>query len=176
MPHSGPHATVVQTVLIRGVISKVLQQFKIETMLDAACGDMTWMPLLLDQHPRLQYTGVDVVRALVQRHQTDYPQHRFYHADLTEHVPQRYDLIHSRETLNHLKTTNVLTVLENFKRSGSRYLLMNNAPAVKRNRDIIGQNGMYRGINWMLKPYSLTPLHSWPIDQKKRNYVLVQLN
>lgn len=176
IPRSGPHATVETTVLVRKTLSNILDKYEIKSMLDAGCGDMTWMPLILAQHPGLEYTGADIVRDLVDTNKRRFPQSRFYWANLIEHVPERYDLIHCREALNHLKTSNVIRVLENFKQSDSRYLLLNNAPNADCNIDLIAQNGMYRAINWRLPPYRLEPIGEWPQDVSGRTYVLIPLN
>ncbi len=175
IPRSGPHATVDTTVKVRQTLTHIITYYGIQTMLDAACGDMTWMPLVLDQHPELKYTGIDVVKELVKNHQQKFPGHRFYSTNLIEHVPDSYDMIHCREVLNHLKTKNVLRILENFNQSGSRYLLLNNAPGITRNLDLVLQNGMYRGINWRLPPYQLEPIQEWEQDVAGRTYVLMKL-
>jgi Trans-aconitate methyltransferase len=176
IPHSGPGVRVEKSVLARQALSEVLHDHDITTMLDAACGDLTWMPLVLRKYLEVQYTGMDIVRELVEKNQHKYPHLQFYHADLIQHVPNRFDLIHSRATLNHLKTANVLRVLENFRRSGSRYLLTNCSPRTKRNIDLIAQNGMYRGINWLLPPYNLKPIRTWEENTTSKMYILVKLN
>lgn len=174
IPRSGPHATVGTTVKVRQILSHIIIHYRIQTILDAACGDMTWMPLVLDQHPELKYTGIDVVKELVENNQRKFPGHHFYSANLIEHVPSRCDLIHCREVLNHLKTKNILHILENFKQSRSQYLLLNNAPKITRNLDLVLQNGMYRGINWRLPPYQLEPIKEWEQDVAGRTYVLIK--
>ncbi len=175
IPRSGPHATVDTTVKVRKTLANIITQYRIQTLLDAACGDMTWMPLVLKQYPELKYTGIDVVKELVANNQRKFPEHRFYSANLIEHIPTRCDLIHCREVLNHLKTKNILRILDNFKKSGSRYLLLNNAPETNRNLDLFLQNGMYRGINWRLPPYQLEPIEEWEQDVAGRTYVLMKL-
>lgn len=175
VPRSGPHATVNTTVKVRSTLSSIIDKYQIRTMLDAACGDLTWMPMVLDQHLELEYTGIDIVKELIEKNQSKLPNYRFYSANLIEHIPDRYDLIHCREALNHLKTENILKILEHFKKSGSRYLLINNAPGTTRNTDLVLQNGMYRGINWRLPPYHLEPIEEWQQDVEARTYVLMEL-
>src|SRR5919106_3593726 len=87
VPQSGPGARLEETVRVRRVLSQILRDYGIANMLDAACGDMTWMPLVIGKHPEVRYTGVDVVKELVEKNQCKHPQLLFYHADLTEHVP-----------------------------------------------------------------------------------------
>ena len=50
---------------------------------------------------------------------------------MTDSLNTSYDLILSRHTTQHLKTADVLKVVQNFITSGSKYLLTSNYPEIK---------------------------------------------
>ena len=95
------------------------------SMLDAACGDMTWMPLVLEAARKrgiwIDYTGVDVSavvtrlnnasRVLRSRLRAATATFRFEQRDLTAHAPSRgYDLVLARHVFMHL--TNEVRALQ----------------------------------------------------------------
>ena len=53
------------------------------------------------------------------------------HDIVTDSLNTSYDLILSRHTTQHLKTVDVLKVVQNFITSGSKYLLTSNYPEIK---------------------------------------------
>lgn len=67
---SGVGSTVAATAPVRAVIEKTIKEFGIRSMVDVACGDMVWMPLVLDNlrrsgHP-IEFTGCDIVPSLIE--------------------------------------------------------------------------------------------------------------
>ena len=102
-----------------------------------------------------QYIGVDVVLDLVDANSRRYgtPSRRFEVLDLTEIVPPTVDLILCRDLLIHLSYRNALRVLRNFKRSGSRFLLISQNPDHPENADIV--TGSFRPLNLRLPPFEL---------------------
>ena len=53
------------------------------------------------------------------------------HDLVTDPIAEEFDIILSRHTMQHLKTADVVKVIQNFKSSGSRFLLMTNFPSEK---------------------------------------------
>ena len=53
------------------------------------------------------------------------------HDIVSDSLNTSYDLILSRQTTQHLKTADVLKVVQNFITSGSKYLLTSNYPEIK---------------------------------------------
>lgn len=39
---------------------------------DAPCGSMAWMPMVLEQVPNITYTGIDVACNLITEHQVNF--------------------------------------------------------------------------------------------------------
>lgn len=62
-------------------------------------------------------------------------------------------MIFSRDALQHLPDKDVIAALENWERSGSKYLFTTHYPTTKRNFDI--KPGGYRAINLLIPPFNL---------------------
>ena len=64
------------------------------------------------------------------------------------------DLILSRDMFIHFSFIDILQTVENFKKSGNKYLLTNNYPDIKDNLDI--KTGSWRPINLLIKPFNFS--------------------
>ena len=168
----------------------------IDTFLDAACGAMEWMPVTLEvidelrevnglakrpASPPLNYTGTDIVGALIERHEKTlrpgHPHWRFIHADMTDpgypELVGAHDLVMARDVFFHLSSDKVLAALRNLKRTGSRWLLATHTPhLVQKNSDLptskpfgkeLNEGGV-RGLNLHTAPYNL-PKSEWDITE-----------
>ena len=159
---SGPGSTLEATKQIRGSIEHVVRTYGIKSMLDAPCGDFNWM-----QHVDLaevDYTGGDIVDELIARNQAKHggPRRRFKVVDLTSDDLGAYDLVHTRDCIAHLPFVDVLRVLRNISRSGSKYLLVTTSPRVTTNEDL-SHPGSWRPLNLRLPPIGLgEPLELLP--------------
>jgi hypothetical protein len=85
---SGSGSTIEATQLVRGVIERTIKDFHIRSIVDVACGDMVWMPLVL-QHLKAQgitvdYLGCDIVSSLVKSHTENFPHLKFKHLDFCD--------------------------------------------------------------------------------------------
>jgi hypothetical protein len=138
---------------LREVLPRILAEFNIKTMLDAPCGDFNWM-----REVRLnleQYIGVDIVEELITENNRRYiTQGRefFVHNIIEDSLPQ-VDLIFSRDVLIHLRDREIFRTLENFKRSGSKYLLTTTFPG--RINEDLEFNGMFRPVDLQSAPFNL---------------------
>eukprot|EP00903_Cladosiphon_okamuranus_P012120 g11372.t1 len=65
MPRERGPSKLSSTFSIRSGLAGVLSAFNIESMLDAPCGDLTWMPLVTGIQ-NVRYTGVDIVELAVE--------------------------------------------------------------------------------------------------------------
>ena len=155
---SGTGSNLRQTETLRRELPPLLRRLDVRTLLDAPCGDFHWM-----QHVDLagiDYTGVDVVPALVERCQAQHAGdgRRFICADILAGRLPRADAILSRDCLSHLSNEHVFRALRNFRESGARYLLATTYPSRRRNWDIV--TGSWRPINLCAAPFALPP----PLD------------
>ena len=152
---SGWGSTLERTEDIRRELPALLRRLGAKSLLDAPCGDWNWMQRV--DLTGVDYTGVDVVREIVDTNRRKYgrPGKTFLRLDFTREQVPGADAILCRETLIHLSLADGLKVLENFKRSGARYLLISTYPAVRENGDIV--TGHWRKLNMQLAPFGFPP-------------------
>ena len=80
---SGGGSTLSATETIRTEITSLIEQFSIQTMVDAPCGDCNWMRLInKNMH---KYYGLDIVKSLIIDNKIKYEseQQQFMVADIT---------------------------------------------------------------------------------------------
>lgn len=109
-------------------LEHVVRQYGITSLLDAPCGDLTWMPELWERVPELEYFGVDIVPGVIANVSRAFPGQRFAVADIVDDPLPKSDLILCRDTLRHMTVDAVFQTLDNFSRSGSKYLLATTYP------------------------------------------------
>jgi hypothetical protein len=110
----------------------VLLRNKVNKMVDSSCGGMLWMPLVIKEvtasNPNFEFMGTDVACSLIEKHRQHFaadPKMKFECIDASfEPLPKGYDLIFSRDSLQHLPYRSVLSFLRNVKASGAKYLLV----------------------------------------------------
>ena len=154
---SGGGSTVEYTKVTREIVERVIRENGITSMVDVACGDFVWMPLVLERLPRsFRYIGCDIVPALIEQHRQTCPQYEFQVRDfVTDKIPNA-DLIFCRDVLQHLPVDDSLQALANFSLSPARYLL-----ATTHLRRFGWRNGRDRrpgqthDRNLLLKPFNL---------------------
>lgn len=158
---SGLGSTMVETEAIRGYLPDLLRRLGVRTLLDIPCGDFHWMrtvDLELDR-----YIGADIVPELVASLQERYGSDRreFRVLDATSDPLPMADAILSRHCLIHLSNRRATAALDNFRRSGARWLLTTSFTDCERNVDI--ETGSFRPINLQLAPFNLPrPVESLP--------------
>src|SRR6478672_5607945 len=120
---SGPGSGRDRTLAIRDQIPKLLIELRVESLLDAGCGDFNWMKEI--QLPVERYVGIDIVPELISHNQTNYGDGRkaFVCGDIARDELMWSDVILCRDCLVHFSFEDVWTALRNFKRSQSLYLL-----------------------------------------------------
>ena len=105
-----------------------------------------------------KYTGVDIVAALIAEDQARYGSacREFQCQDLIRDPLPEADVILCRDCLVHLNFRDAKKVLENFKRSGSRYLLTTTFTGREANEDLTGSM-VWRTLNLERAPFNLPP-------------------
>jgi 2-polyprenyl-3-methyl-5-hydroxy-6-metoxy-1,4-benzoquinol methylase len=154
---SGDGSSIQATEKAQQIISNVIIKYNIKTMYDAACGDMNWMPRVLEKLPNVKYTGADVASIKIKQHQKNTKlKYTFKHADVTNDKIDKYDLILCRDVLQHIPHIDVFKALLNISKSGSSYLLATNyikQPEYKSILDILP--GFVNLRNLFNKPISI---------------------
>lgn len=153
---SGVGSELGATEALRAYLPELFQRLGVKIFLDAPCGDWNWM-----QHVDLtgiNYIGADVVPSVISGHQERFSRAgvRFVLADLTKDSLPRADLVMCRDCWVHLSYRDIGAILENFRRSGSTWLLVSNSPFVTKNKNQL--TGLeWRHLNLQLEPFHFPP-------------------
>lgn len=150
---SGPGSNLANTKGVRDAIPSLLHELQVSVLLDAPCGDFNWMSTI--DLPVDRYIGIDIVRNLIERNQARWggSRYAFVHGNLIECQLPRADAILCRDCLVHLSSRDALRALENFSRSGARWLITTHHVLLKENYYIV--TGEWRGVNLTLTPFNL---------------------
>jgi len=148
---SGPGSELRVTHRMRTELNALLKRFKITSIADAPCGDLNWMRHVDIGHCR--YIGFDIVQDLIERNIKLFGHEKeFRHLNLVDNIIDKVDLIICRDMLAHLTYEQIFTVLRNFKKSGSKYILMTTGVTTDVNSDI--ETGDWRRLNLELAPFN----------------------
>nr|MBA2307118.1 class I SAM-dependent methyltransferase [Candidatus Dependentiae bacterium] len=114
--------------------------------------------------------GMDIVEALVTKNKQQYtrPLRIFEHGNaITSDLPN-VDLILCRDMFVHLDFNSIFATLKNFKRSGSRYLLVTVHPLIQHNQNI--PIGEWRALDLQKAPFNFpAPLCLLPDREREQD-------
>jgi hypothetical protein len=157
------------------VLQLVIHKHGISSLLDAPCGAVSnsWMRIALDQIladiPCFKYHGVDVVPNVVKKNAEVFSDRqssiRFSAIDLSGRtpLPSGYEMILSRDALQHLPYRSIAGAFSTYCASTSTYLLVGSyLDATDKNKDILTPGGCF-DINLLAAPFSFPkPLQAIP--------------
>ena len=131
------------------------------SVFDIACGDMQWMPYMLDARTDVVYTGADIVPDIIAHHRKKFT--RLKNAAFIEHdvvsIPlnRSYDIILVRDVLQHLWMSDAMMALKRLSDSGSRFLLATTFPDIVENTEVDREalGGRKSFYNLERSPFSL---------------------
>ena len=152
---SGPGSSLDATKVIREFIVELFGQYGIQTIADIPCGDFLWFRAM--ELKDLKYTGFDIVPELISELREEFPGQQFDIHDATSDLLGAYDLILCRDLLVHLTNEQALRVIDNFKKSGSTYLLATTFVNLDRNLELrVPRIGVgWRPLNLSVFPFNL---------------------
>ncbi|MGB0498349.1 MAG: class I SAM-dependent methyltransferase [Rubricella sp.] len=152
VPRSGPGSTLEHTALLRDALPDLLRRHGVSSLLDAPCGDWTWMREV--DLAGVHYTGLDIVPAIVEANRNAFGGEAvaFAVADLTSDPLPRADLLLCRDCLFHLVFDLRWAFFENFLASGTP-LLLTTTYSNPRNR-VLEKNGDFQFFNMTAPPFS----------------------
>lgn len=148
----GPGSTLRYTENLRLTLGNFLEKHNINSIVDAPCGDYSWMnqTSLPSVH---QYIGGDIVDFLIKQNQENYPNVSFKVLDLTTDEIPSADLLFCRDCLLHLSFKDIDSVFKNISRSNIKFVLLSNWSVDSENeRDI--QTGGSRYLNFLDAPFN----------------------
>ncbi len=150
---SGVGSELVKTERYRSALLALIQQQKFQAVFDAPCGDLNWMPLVIEQSA-IDYQGGDISTTLVAKLTQQHPSLSIRHFDICRDDFPRADVWHCRDCLFHLPFVDICAALERFVASEIPYVLLTTHRArwLHRNLDI-AQVG-FRMIDFERPPFN----------------------
>ena len=143
----GRGSTLPNTAYLRERLPVIAARYGIRTVVDAGAGDLHWM-----SHVKwdVEYQGFDLI-----------PRHKdVQELDIAMEVLPKADLILCRFVIGHLDPVNAMMAVQNFKASGSTYLLASNPEHSDYNTDLYGT---FNKWDLSSEPFSLgIPIESFP--------------
>ena len=159
---SGAGSTLAYTVGARHILDEVVTQHNISTIGDVPCGSFHWMSTFMEEHPRIDYTGVDIVDLGLSKVHKDDPNLHFIQGDISVVPLPQVDLILSRDALQHLPFDIIHRTLKNIQKADPTWFLVGSYPEAGQNNTDISI-GEYFNIDLQRKPFSLgAPLEDYP--------------
>jgi len=151
---SGTGSDTVHTIVIRNKLPNILKQYKVSSVLDAACGDFNWMKKV--NLPLDMYIGVDIVQQIIENNNQLYAheKQRFMNLDISKDRLPRTDFILCRDCLVHYPYSIIFNILKNLKQSGATYLFTTTFPQKKCNVDIYHAGYEWRPLNLEMAPFN----------------------
>ncbi|SMD46069.1 hypothetical protein SAMN00777080_4748 [Aquiflexum balticum DSM 16537] len=149
---SGTGSDIDQTNVIISELEKLFQEYEIKSILDAPCGDFNWMNQV--KLEGIDYLGIDIVEELIQSNNFTYKNCSgldFKTGNIIIDELPKVDLIFCRDCLVHFSFADIKKALDNFKRSGSKYLLTTSFIKHPTAKDI--QTGFWRPVNLNKLPF-----------------------
>ncbi len=149
---SGAGSNLHASKKLRLELPRLFNELSIESILDVPCGDFNWMRFI--DFEDKSYIGGDIVKDIITKNNETYgnKQRAFIHLNAAaDQIPQ-VDLILCRDLLVHLSLPDALATLRNFKKSGSKYLLVTTHRSRGKNKDIT--MGRWRKLNLERTPFN----------------------
>jgi 2-polyprenyl-3-methyl-5-hydroxy-6-metoxy-1,4-benzoquinol methylase len=161
---SGLGSEIDATATLRAELPPLLKRLNITSLLDAPCGDASWIARA-DLGVRI--TGIDIVPCLIERLRARARRGELsgeYHlADVTRDLLPRCDAILCRDCLVHLCFANIERALQKFRKSGAIWLITTTFPEWQQNID--GEDGDWRALNFEHAPFDW----GWPVELLNEN-------
>lgn len=153
----GTGSTVKFTEPLRHNLKAFLEKHQLTSMLDAPCGDYSWMSITA-LPTGFDYMGADIVEDLVSANKIKYPNIDFRQLDISQdHLPD-VDVLFCRDCLIHFSFQDIKTTLTNIVRSNIKHVMLTNYPDIN-SPDI--NTGDFHKTNFTIDPINLgSPIDS----------------
>jgi SAM-dependent methyltransferase len=150
---SGLGSEIDATAVLRAELPALLRRLEVTSLLDAPCGDGGW---IARADLGVGVTGIDIVPDLIERLRERAARGEiagdYRLADITGDPLPRCDAVLCRDCLVHFSFANIDRAVENFRRSGARWLITTTFPDWQENRDC--EDGDWRALNFERAPFS----------------------
>lgn len=159
---SGEGSDTDSTKTLKLELIKLINELKIDTLLDLGCGDFNWMKNIVPELNIKQYIGIDIVKHVIENNNEQYSSDKieFIYANIINVKLPKADLILCRDVPVHLSFKLINNLLKNFNSSDFTYLLMTTfTNEDRKNKDIETKEGAWRPLNLQKEPFSFpTPI------------------
>lgn len=155
--------SVYEDVVKEGTINyidSIVKKYNIKSINDCPCGLYeNWIYSLEFDKKGIDYVGYDINDLIIARNKTKFPAIRFIEFNMCEQQLPRSDLIICRDCLFHLPNQFVIAALDNFRLSGSTYLLATEQRWVTQNKELtqeeLNNESGNKPINLEIVPFNL---------------------
>ena len=160
---SGLGSNMEYTAVIRQQLVEVIKTYNISSMLDSSCGSMHWMRLVLEEvalfKPDFKFAGTDVSCNVIEKHKKTFADKTNWSFACVDYanmpLPLGYDLVFSRDSLQHVPQYAVWMFLNNVRNSGAKYLMVGSYVKSRQpNKDIHAGWGAY-DVDLLKPPFSV---------------------
>lgn len=142
------------TVGIRAWLADEIAAGRIRSILDAPCGEFSWMKSAI-AGGQVRYVGGDVSDLIISRNVRKHPEYSFITLDLCVDQLPIADLMLCRDCLFHLSHLDIVRALRNIERFNFTQIAITNHQGVVANVDI--PTGSFRPLDLTLPPFNLPP-------------------
>lgn len=157
---SGTGSSLKSTEEIRKELPVLINELKINSILDVPCGDFFWFKKIIDDL-NINYIGGDIVEEIVfQNKKFENTNVSFKKINLINDALPDADLILCRDCLFHFSYEDINNTFENLKISNFKYLLITNHDLEFKNiqnKDI--PTGLFRFLDFHKNPYNFKKNH-----------------
>jgi len=161
---SGAGSSLKSTEKFRGELSALISELGVKSILDCPCGDFNYMrEVNLDG---IRYVGGDIVDDLIMLNREKYsaPNVDFEVIDLSKDKLPKCDLIVVKDLFLHLYIEEVQLCIENIRKSGIKWALLDHDHFTIINKSPLTRNGDHR-YNLTIEPFELhAPLKTLEIE------------
>lgn len=148
---SGSGSNLNQTNIILQKIPRIINKYKIKSILDLPCGDFYWMKEF--DFKDLNYIGADIVPELINKNKSEFCSDNinFRILDLIYDELPNADLLFCRDCLVHFSFEDIIKALKNIKKTKCKYFITTNF--LKRESNVNIATGSWRTLNLCKAPF-----------------------
>ena len=150
----GSNINTNQFFNLRKIFLKIIDEKKINSILDMPCGDFLWLYEIIKKK-NIDYIGVDIVEELIEANKKKYldKNFNFINDDIVNfNTSNKFDLILIRDLFIHIPNSDIKKILQNIKKIDFKYVALNSYNN-KINEDVVV--GKHRKINLLIEPFNL---------------------
>jgi hypothetical protein len=155
---SGYGSSKLFTMRTRLIIELLIERYKIKSIMDISCGSFNWLPSVLCKYPEIRFLGTDasetIINTNIAKHSGTGFDWTFKVNDFSKSIPDDFDLIICRDSLQHCTTQCIYDTLINIRDSNCKWLLLTSYNDVLDDFHEIYPPDCFC-VNFLIEPYNL---------------------